>query len=80
MRCNKLKPKTQFSNNKLQELKSKMRGRRTLNPETQGLIPCRACIGGAKSEIRCVACEEYKDLGGFAKSQRSKGDDAAVSD
>lgn len=79
IRCSKVKNKSNFSNSKLQELRNKTKDRRNVNFEAQPFIACRNCIGGAKSEVKCGSCEKYKALDSFARNQRSKGDEEAVS-
>ncbi|KIW06509.1 uncharacterized protein PV09_02942 [Verruconis gallopava] len=39
-------------------------------------VLCGACSGNGQSELECIVCKEWKDIGHFAKAQRKDRDNA----
>lgn len=67
-----------YSEKKLQELRSAIaHGQAARNP-TGKWIACRTCVGGQVAELECSHCNEWKGLKDFMKAQR-RNPDRAVS-
>jgi hypothetical protein len=71
-RCQKNLPPTKYSTKQLTDLRYQIHhtGRQT------GAINCQPCTGQQIVEIECTVCHKTQGLEAFARSQRSKPDDA----